>query len=1008
MNAIIPKYISIDPRELMSLLISISDRGDRCNKRAEFIDAMRRDLVRAGLPVFGLTLLKEEKGELYLVTMADLSFLDSQADNSPTHARISITTESLLADERARKGSPIAPCFDGIAVRTPGVVLDDHISCHEFSWSRFIDYFSSLNPLVSRVWGNNDGNRDVLIVPVKCGDRILGALQLMCSSTFAVSADDYRNLVLISRVIGSAYSSLVNRNRAVASEQKYTTIRESVPLGIFIVDREYRVIDENSRFNKWFNSGNRFPDEKTIMLDDSENPFGSFCRECAAETFSTGKGQIKDRTFSLRGKEEVFRIRTSPVFSDAGEVTGVMEIVIDITIEAGEERRVKNRKEELEFEVARKIETLREKETNLTALVNSVRTLETSAGRADSISHIARGYENLGAKCVIFALCENDHLRIDSVHPRTMNRWLGDATGLNPTDLSFRIDENDSAFTASLSMNNPVFYVGEDGVNEFCHVLFTGVMDEKVRAACRILKGLSVVVFPLVSKNGREGIIAVAAEQEKIENIFEYCLLLSSSAAVELSRLRNAEHLHCSELKYRNLVETSRDMITLCDREGRISYSNSAFFRKTGLNGDDLAGTAIYDFFEGTDRSRLESVVRACFERAADPGPSEFIMKMPSGPEIWTELSINNVSNGNSACQIVLRDITSRKNLEVEIGSLTAFQEKILQNEIIGIITMTPDGHITNWNRGAINILGYSEKEVLGSNFFDLVVTGERPVKKKGRHAMVNAGSSSVQIELLRKDLSGIHVMYFESMMRDAQNKPSVIIAFFFDVTEKVSLERESKELMIQLTQAQNVTILSLARLTEYRDIETGSHLERIMRYTELLANKLSSYKEYRDYISREYIQDLVNSCPLHDIGKVGIPDQILHKPGKLTAGEFEIMKNHTVIGGDTIQQAEEKLRGRSYLLLGKEVAYYHHERWDGSGYPRGLKGEDIPLSARIVAVADVYDALTSRRPYKEAYPHDKASEIIRSSAGTHFDESIVKAFSGCENEFRKYTAGLH
>ena len=208
------------------------------------------------------------------------------------------------------------------------------------------------------------------------------------------------------------------------------------------------------------------------------------------------------------------------------------------------------------------------------------------------------------------------------------------------------------------------------------------------------------------------------------------------------------------------------------------------------------------------------------------------------------------------------------------------------------------------------------------------------------------------------------------------------------------------QDLTQRLQQAQLITIVSLAKLAEYRDIETGLHLERIMRYTELLANELTGNNAYKNYITKEYITDLVNSCPLHDIGKVGIPDVILHKPGKLTPREFEVIKKHTIIGGDTIAEAEKKLEGRSYLNLGREIAYYHHERWDGNGYPLGLKGENIPLSARIVAVADVYDALISKRPYKEAFPHQTAVDIIKNSSNTHFDESIVKAFMNCEKEF--------
>ena len=1004
MNTVITRSLSLDSKEHVSLLISISDRAERCNNPRQFIDMVRREITRAGLPVFSLTLVTGEKDGHFCITVADLCQLDSPAADGSEHAEVNIVIKTRLEDEKQVAKSPLIPCLDGKIVRTAGVLLDENIPCREVEWNQFMEYYSSQSPLVSRVWSKNDSSREIVVLPLRSGERIVGALQFMSPGLCSLTGEAYRGMVLLCRVIGSAFTSCVSRGRAAASESKYRMILEAVPLAILVLDRDFNVIEENGRFRKWFEERKTVSTGPVVLDDeDTETPFS---RVYAAETFSGGKGIVRDIICTGKVKEEVFRIRTSPIMSETGEVTGVMEIIEDITLEAQKGRRVMERKDELEFEVARKIEALQEKERNLTVLVNTVRGLETDGEKTDSIERIARGYEELSARSIFVALYDHGFLSVETVFPRTMSRWLGDALGFDPCGFRISLEENpDDPFLACLSMNNPVFYMGEEGVKDFCRVFFRKTAEEKLRAAHRILKGLSIVVFPLVTKHGMEGIIAVAAEKERIEDTFEYYLLLSNSAAVEMSRIRNAEHLSCSERKYRNLVESSRDMITLCDRDGKIHYSNGAFFEKTGLVESDLSRVRIYDLFPGMGRSRLESVVKGCFENGDEIGTAEFMMRTPIGADIWTELSINNVSNGVPACQIVLRDITSRKNMEVEIGSLTAFQEKILQNEFIGIITMTPAGNITNWNRGAANILGYAEKEVQNRFFFDLVVSEEQTVNVQRDPG---EGRKSGQIELRKKDGDGIHVMYFESVMRDARNRPAVIIAFFFDVTEKVNLERESKELMIQLTQAQNVTILSLARLTEYRDIETGFHLERIMRYTELLSNELSSYKQYRNYISREYIQDLVNSCPLHDIGKVGIPDNILHKPGRLTVDEFEIMKNHTLIGGDTIQQAEEKLRGRSYLMLGKEVAYYHHERWDGTGYPRGLKGDDIPLSARIVAVADVYDALTSRRPYKDAFTHDVASEIIRSSAKTHFDDSVVKAFRNCEDEFRKFITQVH
>lgn len=187
--------------------------------------------------------------------------------------------------------------------------------------------------------------------------------------------------------------------------------------------------------------------------------------------------------------------------------------------------------------------------------------------------------------------------------------------------------------------------------------------------------------------------------------------------------------------------------------------------------------------------------------------------------------------------------------------------------------------------------------------------------------------------------------------------------------------------------------ILGLAKLAEYRDTETGTHLERIREYARVLAGDLADRPQYKGYITEEYIEDIYHSSILHDIGKIGIKDAILLKPGPLTPEEFDIMKTHTIIGGNTITDVASKIKTRSFLTLAREIAYHHHERWDGKGYPYGLAGNRIPLSARIVALADVYDALTSARPYKNAFSHEKAVSIIEKGENTQFDPDVVAAF---------------
>lgn len=222
------------------------------------------------------------------------------------------------------------------------------------------------------------------------------------------------------------------------------------------------------------------------------------------------------------------------------------------------------------------------------------------------------------------------------------------------------------------------------------------------------------------------------------------------------------------------------------------------------------------------------------------------------------------------------------------------------------------------------------------------------------------------------------------------------------------ALEKKVRKRTKALVHTQDVTIMGMAVLAEYRDNETGGHIMRTQRYVRTLAHHLTDHYKFRESIDEEMIDLLFKSTPLHDIGKVGVPDNILLKPGKLSKAEFEEMKKHTIYGGDALVRAEKALGSgtpSSFLRVGKEVAYTHHEKWDGSGYPRGLQGEDIPLVGRMMALFDVYDALISKRVYKPPFSHAKAVEIITQGDGRvmpeHFDPDILAVFEKFHEEFR-------
>lgn len=214
-------------------------------------------------------------------------------------------------------------------------------------------------------------------------------------------------------------------------------------------------------------------------------------------------------------------------------------------------------------------------------------------------------------------------------------------------------------------------------------------------------------------------------------------------------------------------------------------------------------------------------------------------------------------------------------------------------------------------------------------------------------------------------------------------------------------LEMEVRKRTEELIAVRSMTIVNMCTLAEARDEETGKHIIRTQEYVRAIARNLQRNGRFLDELTDKYILTLVESAPLHDIGKVAIPDHILLKPSKLTPEEFEIMKTHTTIGNNTLLKNIEDLQDNRYFLeMAAEIAYCHHERWNGTGYPRGLQGEKIPLSARIMTLADIYDALTSKRCYKEAFTHEAAKEVLLSEIGKAFDSRIVEAFIEVEDLF--------
>ncbi len=333
------------------------------------------------------------------------------------------------------------------------------------------------------------------------------------------------------------------------------------------------------------------------------------------------------------------------------------------------------------------------------------------------------------------------------------------------------------------------------------------------------------------------------------------------------------------------------------------------------------------------------------------------------------------------------------------------------------------------WDKNG-NIIWSDKKDIIDKNFymdknFQKAITGNLTYEISNDHSDENVTERSMgkifelYIPIFDKGkIVGVIELYEQNFIltkniKDSNNliwSITIIVCFLYYMllfSTFYKANKKNNDTMKQLNQTQDAVIFAFAYEAELRDNTTGFHITRTSKYVDLLVKELRNLKKYKNYVTINYIEDIVKAAPLHDIGKVGIPDSILLKPGKLTKEEFEIMKTHCQLGVDVLKKAKEKLGDKSFLDIALQIALNHHEKWDGTGYPRGLKGEEIPLSGRIMALADVYDALRTKRPYKEKFSHREALEIISSGKGKHFDPELVEIFLKIHEEFRRISIEL-
>jgi len=348
-----------------------------------------------------------------------------------------------------------------------------------------------------------------------------------------------------------------------------------------------------------------------------------------------------------------------------------------------------------------------------------------------------------------------------------------------------------------------------------------------------------------------------------------------------------------------------------------------------------------------------------------------------------------------------LEEIVDQRIKKIEKAELQFSQ--LYENIFDLVLLVNFQGKVLLVNRRCQGILGVSGNQCIGSSLYDYIVEADRQKVEQEIFSSLLREKEIYPCQFRMQAHDGrIVVVEAGAKIVELDGGSQVCQLIIRNISDRVKMEQKLRRSHQLEDNSRRAAIIGLAKLAEYRDDETGEHLDHIREYTRILALQLEKNPAFSSICTSKFVEDIFFSSVLHDIGKIGIPDAILQKPGRLTKEEFFSIQRHCEIGGRALAEAAKDPGDFSFLAMGQEIVWNHHEKWDGSGYPRGIAGEKIPLSARIVALADVYDALTSPRCYKEALSHEKARNIIVGSSGHHFDPAVVEAFIHCEQQFQQ------
>ncbi|HKL61243.1 MAG TPA: PAS domain S-box protein [Acholeplasma sp.] len=527
----------------------------------------------------------------------------------------------------------------------------------------------------------------------------------------------------------------------------------------------------------------------------------------------------------------------------------------------------------------------------------------------------------------------------------------------------------------------------------------------------------SLIVIPLIKNDELYGFLGFDSVKEKrIYNMFEQDVLREFSNVLINALKRHDTDLELENQKVRTefLFESTNigawewDLLT---NEIKI---NKVWATMAGYKLDDFDHPTIdtwrsianpTDLIEST--KKLEAVIsgkREIYE-------AEVRIKHKKGHDVWIKDIGKIISYENGIPRILQGahiDISEIKEKENKLKVIT----QAIDYSPLSVVITDKEGITQYVNPKFCEISGYEITDVLNKKFNKL---------RSGYHdkhfyenmwqTILSGKTWQGQIYNKKKDGS----FYWEdtsiSPVFDEYNEITNFVAIKNDITEKkeldqtlakkrVSLEVEVDEKIAEIIEAQKASIIALAKLTESRDYDTGKHIERVQFLSKALATQLKENDKFKTVIDKKFIDDIFYASALHDLGKIKISDQILLKPGKLSVGEFNEMKNHVTYGAEILLEMVRNYPRSSIFIMGVTIAKYHHEKYDGSGYGEGLKGDDIPIEARIMALVDVYDALRSKRAYKEAFKHQKVCELIFADRGTHFDPDVVDAFIKIQQQF--------